>query len=107
MLHVQNVSYRYDGKTVLEHITFHVEQGEFFGILGPNGSGKTTLLKLLGRELALQEGAITLGGLPLASFSPKQLAQQVAVLPQPADAPFGYTVKEAVELGRYAHQRGL
>jgi iron complex transport system ATP-binding protein len=107
MLHVQNVSYRYDGKTVLEHITFHVEQGEFFGILGPNGSGKTTLLKLLGRELALQEGAITLGGLPLASFSPKQLAQQVAVLPQHADAPFGYTVKEAVELGRYAHQRGL
>ncbi|WP_027408645.1 adenosylcobinamide amidohydrolase [Anoxybacillus tepidamans] len=107
MLNVCDISHRYDDKTVLQKVAFEVEKGEFFGILGPNGSGKTTLLKLLSRELPLQEGAITLNGVSLASLSSKQLAQWIAVLPQNVDIAFGYTVKETVELGRYAHQRGL
>lgn len=107
MLRVNELSYRYGTKQVLHRVSFAVEQGEFFGILGPNGSGKTTLLKLLSKELPLQEGEIVLNDMPLASFSRKQLARIVAVLPQSVDAAFGYTVKETVELGRYAHQRGL
>jgi iron complex transport system ATP-binding protein len=107
MLNVHDVSYQYGEKAVLQNITFTVEQGQFFGILGPNGSGKTTLLKLLSRELSLQKGTITLNAVPLASFSSKELARLVAVLPQSADSAFGYTVKETVELGRYAHQTGL
>lgn len=107
MLEVHDLSYRYDEKTVLHDVTFTVEKGEFFGILGPNGSGKTTLLKLLSKELMMQKGMITLNGTPIVSFSQKELAQLVAVLPQNVETSFGYTVKETVELGRYAHQRGL
>jgi iron complex transport system ATP-binding protein len=107
MLEVNDVSYRYDEKTVLDGVTFTVQKGELFGILGPNGSGKTTLLKLLCKELPLQTGTISLNGKPLTLFSQKELARLVAVLPQSVDHTFGYTVKETVELGRYAYQSGL
>ncbi|MBA2873272.1 adenosylcobinamide amidohydrolase [Thermaerobacillus caldiproteolyticus] len=107
VLEVNNVSYRYHDKMVLQDVTFTVQKGELFGILGPNGSGKTTLLKLLSKELSLQTGMIFLNGKPLVSFSQKELARLVAVLPQSVDTTFGYTVKETVELGRYAHQGSL
>lgn len=107
VLEVNNVSYRYQRNQVLHDVTFTVTEGEIFGILGPNGSGKTTLLKLLSKELPLQSGSIVVNGRPLRSFSQKEWARFAAVLPQITDAAFGYTVKETVELGRYAHQNGL
>jgi iron complex transport system ATP-binding protein len=107
VLEVNHVSYHYHRKQVLHDVTFTVAKGEVFGILGPNGSGKTTLLKLLSKELLLQNGSITVNGRPLRSFSQKEWARFAAVLPQTVDAAFGYTVKETVELGRYAHQSGL
>lgn len=107
VLEVNNVSYRYHRKQVLHDVTFAVEKGEIFGILGPNGSGKTTLLKLLSKELPLQSGSIAVNGRPLHAFSQKEWARFAAVLPQTMDTAFGYTVKETVELGRYAHQSGL
>jgi len=37
----------YESNHALDHVTFSVDEGEFFGIVGPNGSGKSTLLKVL------------------------------------------------------------
>jgi len=107
MLDVKNVSYCYHDEIVLQNISFSVEQGELFGVLGPNGSGKTTLLKLLSREFPLKSGEILLNGELLSHYSQKKLARMVAVLPQTIAGPYGYTVKETVELGRYAHQSSL
>jgi iron complex transport system ATP-binding protein len=107
MLSVQHVSGGYSGKAVLKDITFEVEKGELFGILGPNGSGKTTLLKMLSGILPFQAGEILIDDKRLKEYSPKQLAQKVAVLSQHSSQSFSYTVKETVSLGRYAHQRGL
>ncbi|KPD00909.1 Iron(3+)-hydroxamate import ATP-binding protein FhuC [Geobacillus sp. BCO2] len=84
-----------------------MEKGELFGIVGPNGSGKTTLLKLICKELPLASGEIKIHGQPLLTLSAKQWARFAAVLPQTAEAAAGYTVRETVALGRYAHQRGL
>ncbi|KIQ94641.1 Iron(3+)-hydroxamate import ATP-binding protein FhuC [Anoxybacillus thermarum] len=107
MIDVKNVSYRYDEKQVLRHVSFTVYEGEFFGILGPNGSGKTTLIKLLSRELALQQGDIFVCGQHIETYKPKQYAKLIATLPQHTDVSFGYTVKEMVELGRYPYQSNL
>lgn len=107
MLTVKNVSGGYHGVSIIENVSFHVKEGELFGILGPNGSGKTTLLKLISGVLPLKEGTIMLDGLPLSSYSPKKLAQKVAVLPQMTAQAFDYTVKETVSLGRYPFQKGL
>ncbi|AMV11405.1 ABC transporter ATP-binding protein [Geobacillus thermoleovorans] len=107
MLEVRAVSHRYGPKQVLDRVTFSVEKGELFGIVGPNGSGKTTLLKLICKELPLASGEIKIHGQPLLALSAKQWARFAAVLPQTAEAAPGYTVRETVALGRYAHQRGL
>lgn len=46
-LEVQGLTKAYGGKTVLNSIHFHVEDGEFLSILGPSGCGKTTILRIL------------------------------------------------------------
>lgn len=44
---LENVSFSYDGKSVLKDINLHVRPGEFVSLLGASGSGKTTLLRLI------------------------------------------------------------
>ena len=44
---VKNLTKSYNGKIVLDNVSFEVNDGEFFSILGPSGCGKTTLLKIL------------------------------------------------------------
>ncbi|QHN49713.1 ATP-binding cassette domain-containing protein [Geobacillus stearothermophilus] len=107
MLEVRAVSHRYGQQQVLDGVTFAVEKGEIFGILGPNGSGKTTLIKLISKELPLASGEIVIDGRKLSALSAKQWARMAAVLPQTAEAAPGYTVRETVALGRYPHQRGF
>ena len=46
-LEICNLRKVYDNKTVLDDISFTVNDGEFLSILGPSGCGKTTLLKIL------------------------------------------------------------
>ncbi|SFL98791.1 ABC transporter ATP-binding protein [Salibacterium qingdaonense] len=106
MLEVEQLSGGYSGVTVLCNIHFKAEPGEFVGIIGPNGSGKSTLLKMLYRELHPETGTINLNGTPLDSLTQKQIAAQLAVLPQQEEEAFSYTVCEVVELGRYPYQKG-
>ena len=47
LLEVRGVGKRFDGRTVLEGVTLHVQRGERIGFLGKNGAGKTTLLRIL------------------------------------------------------------
>jgi len=49
VLETQDLTKRYDGNTVVDHLNLHVAENEVFGLLGPNGAGKTTtILMLLG-----------------------------------------------------------
>ena len=58
LLTLENVSFGYDDKRILEHIDFTVSEGERIGFIGPNGEGKTTLLKLMAGVLSPDEGKI-------------------------------------------------
>ncbi len=107
MLHVNSISGGYSATNVLKNISFSVDSGEMFGILGPNGSGKTTLLKMISGLLTPTSGDVFINNQQLTNYSPKELAKIVAVLPQISSETFSYTVKETVSLGRYAHQKGL
>ncbi|AOH57276.1 ABC transporter ATP-binding protein [Peribacillus muralis] len=106
MLEVKGLTGGYDNKSVLDSVSFEVQKGELFGILGPNGSGKTTLLSMLSGVLDYKQGSIRIKGKDLQDYSAKRLARVIAVLPQHSSLAFSYTVKETVSLGRYAHQTG-
>lgn len=107
MLQVKNISGGYEGRKIIENLSFSVKKGEIFGILGPNGSGKTTLLKMISGILPVKSGTIELAGKPLSAYSPKKLAQNIASLPQLPTQMFDYTVLETVALGRYPFQTGF
>lgn len=106
MLKVSHLSGGYNGNEVLRDISFQVDKGEMFGLLGPNGSGKTTLLKMV-TGLIPHQGEVLLEGDPINGFKPKELARKVAVLPQGTEGVFPYSVEETVSLGRYARRSGL
>ena len=58
ILELKNVSAGYDYKTILHHVNFAVNEGDFIGIIGPNGGGKTTLLKVILGLLRPYEGEV-------------------------------------------------
>ena len=62
LLQVQNISKRFGGFTALDGVSFTLEQGERFGIIGPNGSGKTTLMNCIGGALYGDSGNIRFSG---------------------------------------------
>ena len=56
-----DVALGYDGRRILEHVSFAVERGEFIALLGPNGGGKTTLLRGILRLVPVLAGDIAYG----------------------------------------------
>jgi iron complex transport system ATP-binding protein len=87
-------------------VSFAVDAGEIFGIIGPNSAGKTSLLRLLTRVLTPSRGEILLDGRPVRTLAHWQLAREVAVVPQEAPRPFPFSVEQLVMMGRFPHGPG-
>lgn len=94
------------GRFAFEALSFTVEPGEMFGVIGPNSAGKTSLLRLLTRVLEPARGRIRLEGRSVADIPRRELARRVAVVPQDAPRPFPFTVEQLVLMGRYPHGPG-
>src|SRR6516165_7686069 len=62
---VRGLSFNYKERRALDDLSFAIERGEIFGLLGPNGSGKTTLFKLLSTLVPLQSGKARILGYDL------------------------------------------
>lgn len=60
MIHIKDLSVKFNDLTVLENISIDVEKGEIVHILGPNGSGKTTLIKIILGLAKPSSGTITI-----------------------------------------------
>jgi NitT/TauT family transport system ATP-binding protein len=65
MLTAENLAKSYDGKTVIQDVSFTLEQGETLAVVGPSGCGKTTLLYILSGLAAPDAGRALLGGRPI------------------------------------------
>lgn len=107
MITAEKVSKQFDTSEVLSEISFHVQPGEFFGIIGPNGSGKSTLLNLLSGVERMTGGRVRLMGKEVSAYKAKELAKWLAVLQQDALPQVGFTVREVIEMGRYPFQNWL
>ncbi|HYB43450.1 MAG TPA: ABC transporter ATP-binding protein [Candidatus Methylomirabilis sp.] len=111
LLDVRGVHFAYAARGrspafAIRDLSFAIESGEIFGVIGPNASGKTTLIRLITRVLAPTAGEIRLGGQPLARLTRAAVAREVAVVPQDVPQGFPYTVEELVLMGRFPHAPG-
>ena len=98
----ENVWFSYDRSTVLQEVSFSLEQGEFLGIIGPNGGGKTTLLKLMLGILKPDRGRIRILG-----QAPHDASHRVGYVPQGTDFNRGFPVSvlDVALMGRMSTSR--
>ena len=104
-LELRGVSARYpSGRLALTGVSLAVRPGELLAVLGPNGAGKSTLVRVISGALPPADGEALLLGDPLRALDRRAIARRLAVVPQAAPPPVGFTVREVVRMGRAPHQ---
>lgn len=106
VIRVRDLAVRFDGRTIFEHVSFDVNAGEIFVILGGSGCGKSTLLKAMIGLIEPAEGTIELLGQDIGAASPDErraLLRGIGVMWQ-SGALFGsMTLQENVEVPLEEH----
>ena len=68
IIEFENVSLSYGNRLILENISFKINEGQIFGMLGPNGVGKSTIFNLITGLIAPKSGKIKINGEDVTSF---------------------------------------
>lgn len=106
MLKSTNVTKRFGGLTAVDGVSFEVERGDIFGIIGPNGSGKTTMFNCISGILRPEEGSVSLEGGELVGLPPHQVAQAGIARTFQNIRLFGnLTVEQNVIVGQHCRNR--
>ncbi|BDS09320.1 heme ABC transporter ATP-binding protein [Aureispira anguillae] len=106
MLNINNITVHLGGETLLEQISFDIQQGDFMVLLGGNGAGKSTLLKTLARSIPYCKGQVLFKEELLGHWNQEELSRNRAVLSQNTFLVFPMNVIEVVLLGRYPYSQG-
>ncbi|MBD7914718.1 ABC transporter ATP-binding protein [Clostridium sp. Sa3CUN1] len=102
---VKNLSVAYESNTIIEDMNLSIPKGKISIIIGANGCGKSTLLKTIARINKPKNGDIFINDKNIKRVKEKDIAKDVAFLPQGPVCPSGLTVRELVAFGRFPHQK--
>ncbi|WP_053846372.1 ABC transporter ATP-binding protein [Streptomyces sp. NRRL B-24085] len=106
VIEVSELRKSYGGRTVVDGVSFAVEEGEIFGILGPNGAGKTTTVECVEGLRAPDAGCVRVTGLdPVADHA--RVARVLGAQLQESELQAKLTVREALELYSTFYERPL
>lgn len=95
----RDVSFAYDNRPVLRHVSFTAHPGELVALVGPSGSGKTTLLSLIPRFYDPAEGRVLLDGTDSSKYRLRTLREQIAIVLQEVIVLAG-SVRDNLRYGR-------
>jgi iron complex transport system ATP-binding protein len=104
MLEVNNITFSYNNKEILNKIDFISKSGEITTILGENGSGKTTLLKIIDKLLKPQNGCVLIENQNIKNLKSLEMAKKIGYCPQNSYSP-QTTVFETILTGRMPFTR--
>lgn len=97
-LSFENVSFKYNGKTVLDKINFNLEKGKSYAIVGASGSGKTTIINLLLKFVEPNSGQIYVDDKPLENIDVFNLRNNISVMSQESQL-FDDSIIENIRIG--------
>lgn len=101
----RDVAFSYgDDREVVSDISFKVEAGQTFAIIGPTGSGKTSLVNLIPRMYEATSGSVMVDGHDVKEYGLRELRSRIGYVPQSAVI-FSGSVKENVNYGEGANDR--
>ncbi|CAI8986612.1 MULTISPECIES: ABC transporter ATP-binding protein [Bacillus] len=106
-LETKSLTLSYGETTIINELNLEIPKGKITIFIGSNGCGKSTLLRSLARLLKPTSGDILLEDKAIQNMQTKQIARQMAILPQGPQAPEGLTVLQLVKQGRYPYQTWL
>ncbi len=95
----QDVTFRYDTNTVLEHFHLDISPGQRLGLVGSSGAGKSTFVSLLLRQHELSDGVITIDNQNIAGVTQDSLRAHIAVVPQEPSL-FHRSIRENIAYGK-------
>ena len=101
IVEMENLTVVIGANSILNNITFALDQGEFVAIVGANGSGKTTFLRSLAGLIEKFEGNISLYGQDLKKLTHKEIGSKVAIVPQTPSSTGSFSTLDIISMGRY------
>ena len=103
---VKDLTKQYDGKTVVDSVSFEIPRGKVISMIGPNGAGKSTVLNIISRLIARDSGLVDFEGKDIGKWKSKELAKRLAILTQSNNVQMKLTVRELVAFGRFPYSGG-
>ena len=96
----ERLQFSFDKKPMLKDINLAFKSGEFVGLIGANGAGKSTLLQLLLGLLKAKSGDVLLHGKNINLIKRREIAKQLAFVPQSIELAYAFSVQQLVAMGR-------
>ena len=103
---VKDLTKRYEGKAVVDAVSFEIPKGKVVSLIGPNGAGKSTVMGMISRLIARDSGMVNFDGKDLSVWKSKDLAKRLAILTQSNNIQMKLTVRELVTFGRFPYSGG-
>lgn len=102
-MNIVDLMKHYDGKTVVDSVSFEIPKGKVLSLIGPNGAGKSTVMGMISRLIAKDSGTVRFEGRDLTQWKSKELAKKLSILTQHNNVQMKLTVRELVAFGRFPH----
>lgn len=106
MIKAENISKKYEDKSILEAIDIELPKEQLIAFIGPNGAGKSTFLSLISRLQSQSSGDIYLDHEEIRNWKSKELAKKLAILKQSNGVQLNISVYDLVSFGRFPYNRG-
>lgn len=103
---VKEITKRYDGKAVVDDVSFEIPKGKVLSLIGPNGAGKSTVMGMLSRLIARDSGLVDFEGMEITRWKSRELSKRLAILTQANNVQMKLTVRELVAFGRFPYSGG-